>query len=61
MTKQANSTLNLRSYPSTDADVLAKIPNGTIVTVLDYDYDWCYINYNGKNGYVSSEFLGFLD
>ncbi len=68
-TKDIDGTLNLRSAPSTDSDVLVQLPNGKLFNVIpsptgNYgvydDNGWYYIsvNQNGNNymGYISSDY-----
>lgn len=68
-TKDIDGTLNLRSAPSTDSDVLVQLPNGKLFNVIPessgnygvYDNNgWYYIsvNQNGNNytGYISSDY-----
>ncbi len=50
-------SLNLRKKASTSAALIDRIPQGAAVTVLDSQGDWCYISYEGKTGYVQSQFL----
>ena len=51
------SNLNLREQPSTSATVLARIPDGTTITILHRLPGWDYIIYNGMQGYVASEWV----
>lgn len=51
------SALNLRSSASQTSEVLAKIPNGTKVTVTKSAVGWAYIEYELSSGWVSSDFL----
>ncbi|MBD8068093.1 SH3 domain-containing protein [Bacillus sp. PS06] len=53
----SNSTLNLRSSASTNATITAKLAKGTEVKVLSESNGWSKVQANGKEGYVSSEFL----
>lgn len=68
-TTDIDGTLNLRSAPSTDSDVLVQLPNGKLFNVIPestgnygvYDNNgWYYIsvNQNGNNymGYISSDY-----
>lgn len=68
-TNEIDGTLNLRSAPSTDSDVLVQLPNGKLFNVIpestgNYgvydDSGWYYIsvNQNGNNymGYISSDY-----
>ena len=57
------SWVSLRSYASTEAPVLARIPLGTRVNIID-DNDPCYrdmvfahVQYQGKRGYVLYNYL----
>ncbi|MBE7103409.1 SH3 domain-containing protein [Bacillus cereus] len=51
------SALNVRSGAGTNYDVIGALSNGIKVQVLSEQNGWFKINYNGKNGYVSSKFL----
>lgn len=51
-------TLRVRTQPSTDAEVYGLLPQGEITEVLSKNEDgWVCIDYNGMDGYVSSEFV----
>ena len=54
-----DNNLNMRSGPSTDYDLLAKIPASTGVTALgaNEDSSWVVVNYNGQYGWLKAEFL----
>ncbi|WP_141433537.1 SH3 domain-containing protein [Bacillus sp. 03113] len=54
---QNNSNLNVRTTPSTNGLIIAKLGNGSEVTVYSEANGWTKINANGKEGYVSSQFL----
>lgn len=50
--------LNLRSEPSTNASVVTTIPKGTNVELYTTSKrNWYYTTYNGKSGYVSSDYI----
>lgn len=50
--------LNLRESSGKDGKIISTLPNGTQVTVVDKsDEKWWKVKYDGKTGYVSSEFL----
>ena len=51
------SNLNLRNYPSIQAQVIARIPNGSEVTIYGNVNNWYVITWNGLTGYVSSEYV----
>lgn len=49
--------LNLRSGPSTDQAVAAKLPNGALVSVGGLTDGWYKVIYNETTGYVSSDYI----
>ncbi len=50
--------LNLRALPSTGGELLDFAPNYATVTVLGELSDgWCYVEYNGKLGYMMGTYL----
>lgn len=50
--------LNVRSEPSTSGTLLGTLHSGTVVDFVEaYDDKWTTIMYNGKQAYVSSEYL----
>ncbi|MGN4444214.1 SH3 domain-containing protein [Bacillus cereus group sp. MYBK79-1] len=51
------SVLNVRSGAGTNHGILGALSKGIKVQVLFEKNGWLKINYNGKNGYVSSKFL----
>ena len=53
----AGGALNLRSAPSTDAVILARIPNGASLTVCGRLNDWYTVEYNGMRGYASANYI----
>ncbi len=51
-------SLRVRTAPSTDAETYGLLPGGEITEVLSTTEDgWVCIDYDGKDGYVSSEFV----
>lgn len=50
-------SLNLRAYPSTDGEVLLRMPNGAAVTVYGTWQDWYVVYYDGQYGYASSAYI----
>lgn len=54
---QNGGTLNLRAMPATSSSILARIPNGTSVTIIEEEGEWSKIQYQGTIGYVMSKFL----
>lgn len=54
----SGKNLNLRSAPSTGASVVAKLENGSAVTVLSTSGGWAKVQTTtGKQGYVSTQYL----
>jgi hypothetical protein len=50
--------LNLRESSGKESNIISTLPHGAQVTVVDSSNDkWWKVNYDGKTGYVSSEFL----
>lgn len=55
--KVIGGALNMRKAPSTSADRITQIPDGSIVDVTAEDNEWCAITYNGKSGYGMRKYL----
>ncbi|WP_193224541.1 SH3 domain-containing protein [Bacillus sp. B1-b2] len=53
----SSSTLNVRSTPSTQSNVLTKIKNNTAVDVYSEENGWSKIKVNGIEGYVASKYI----
>lgn len=53
----AGSPLNFRSGPTTEASVIAKIPNGTVLNVYGVLPEWSAVEYQGERGYVNNNFI----
>ena len=49
--------LNLRDRPSTASRVIATMPQGSIVDVIDCRGSWCEVEWRGRVGFASSNFL----
>lgn len=54
-----SGTVNLRSSPSMDAQIVAQLSSGTEVTVATDDGSWSYVTYQGMTGYILSQYLSF--
>ncbi|MEG2251118.1 MAG: SH3 domain-containing protein, partial [Bacilli bacterium] len=54
-------SLNMRSGASTSYRVIAKLSKGTTVELISENNGWSKIKYDGRIGYVSSEFLSNID
>lgn len=52
-----SGTVNLRQTASTTSGVITTIRHGNPVTVLSNDGSWCYVQYNGHEGFVMLKFL----
>ena len=55
--KDSSSSLNMRSGPSTNSNVVGSLPHGTVVNILGTSGQWYKISYNGKVGYVRGDYL----
>ena len=58
-TTPGDSGMNLRAGPGTDYDKVTSVPAGTGVTALGTNEDgsWVGVNYDGKYGWLKTEFL----
>ena len=54
---QDGNPVKLRKDPSTKNAYLAKVPSGTEVDVLASAQGWATVEWNGKHGYMMSQFL----
>ncbi len=55
--KTSGSVLNMRAEADSNSEVIAKIPNGTVLNVTKTVPGWSYAKYNSFSGWVSSSFL----
>ena len=56
--KVTADVLNLRSGKSLGSSIIGKIPQNTSLTILDdSDNSWFKVQYNGKTGYVSKDYV----
>ena len=53
----SSGRVNLRTGPDKNKDIIMKINNGEIVTVLSYENGWYKLTYSGKTGYMMAEYL----
>ena len=51
------STLNMRSGAGTSYGVVSSLPDGTIAEIVGINNGWYKIQYGGKTGYVSSDYM----
>ncbi|MBR2942536.1 MAG: SH3 domain-containing protein, partial [Clostridia bacterium] len=54
-------SLNLRSQANTSSAILAQMPHGTQVTLLEYGSAWSRVQYGTLSGYVKNEYLSIMD
>ena len=54
------SRLNLRDYPSLSGTILTQIPDDTQLVLNGETDGWYVTGFNGRTGYVSSEFVRLL-
>ena len=55
--KTKGSVLNIRTEPKSGAESLAKVPNGTPLTVIDCIPGWAKVQYNSVTGWVNNAYL----
>lgn len=53
----AGGHLNMRSEPGRSGAILARIPNGTALTLTGKNGDWYAATYAGRSGYVSAQYI----
>jgi hypothetical protein len=46
------ATVNLRSGPGTDSEIVTTIPAGSTVRVTGCSGEWCEVTWNGRSGYA---------
>jgi hypothetical protein len=46
------ATVNLRSGPGTDSEIITTIPAGSTVRVTGCSGEWCEVTWNGRSGYA---------
>ena len=49
--------VNFRAEATTDSESMGKLPEGTTVEIISYEDDWYKVKYDGKTGYIYSEYL----
>ena len=55
--KVTASSLNIRSAPSTESNVLGQIPQGQVAQITGVNKGWLQVKYNGVQGFVSPEYI----
>ncbi len=56
-TKKTTAKVNLRNGPSTSNAVITTVPKGATVTVTSTSNGWSAVTYDGKSGYIASQYL----
>lgn len=51
------SSLRMRSEASTSSSIVTQLDKDAPVAILGKQEGWYYVNYNGKTGYVSADFI----
>lgn len=52
------ANLNVRRLPSIDGEIIATLPKGSKIEVIqDYDANWCEISYGENAAYVSRKYI----
>jgi uncharacterized protein YgiM (DUF1202 family) len=55
--KVAADEVNFRKTPNVDADIIGQLGQGAEVKTLGRDEKWSLVSYNGKQGWIYSEYL----
>jgi len=53
----SSGSLNIRSGPSVNTDIVGSLNNGDIVRILNIENDWYRIMYRDLSGYVNSRYI----
>ncbi len=53
--------LNVRQSPSTESEKIGTVDKGSTITILSEVNGWYEIEFNGKSGYVSGEFVQIVE
>lgn len=56
----ASSGLNIRTSPSTNSEVVTRIPYGTEVVPEKWEGNWAYVEYRGMYGWCSANYLKLI-
>ena len=52
-----NNYVNIRSIPGEDGEILGKLYDNSVGTLLEEPQDWLYIEYGSVQGYVKAEYV----
>lgn len=53
------ATVNMRRFPNIGAALVERVPIGATVDILDYDEEWCKVQWKHFKGYMMTRFLVF--
>jgi len=53
----SGGNLNLRASPNTNGQIIGTIPNGTVLNATDVVGNFYQVNWNGRTGFVSRDFV----
>ena len=57
----SGSTVNMRKQPSKSAELREQVPVGSTVEVIEDQGQWCKVAYNGKIGWMMSNYVEYLN
>ena len=57
----SGSTVNMRKQPSKSAELREQVPVGSTVEVIEDQGQWCKVAYDGKRGWMMSNYLEYLN
>lgn len=52
-----SGSLNMRNAPSVNSQIIGSIPDDTTIPIFSKVGDWYSTRYNGRNGYVNSNYI----
>lgn len=55
----SGKTVNMRKEPKKSAPLVCRVPVGSTIEILEDQGEWCYIKYNGKAGYMMSNYIEY--
>lgn len=53
----SNASARMRKEPSTESEILRKLPTNTSIIILTEEDGWYKISYNGEEGYISKDLI----
>lgn len=53
----ANSSVNIRSKPTTSSSIVAAVPKGGAAKIIGFNSGWYKVEYKGATGYIRSDLL----